>query len=380
MTDTFPFCPNPCCTFHTGTQGTDWYYLFGRYTTKTFGDVFRYRCSACGKTFSTQTFSLHYYAKRIIDLEELERLSASSMSTRALARHFHCTCDSINNRIDRLMRQGIALHADLRTRVNPLEAICFDGLVNFDTSQFFPNDIGISITAWSQFILGLSHATVRRSGTMTARQKTVRDSLYATCTFERGAIVRSFTEHLDLCANQHQFSRATPLLLITDEKQEYTRALYRHRLFRKQDETHRVAQLRVNSKLPRDMQNPLFASNYIDREIRKDMANFRRETTCITKHPANGMSRLAVYMGYHNYVKKFRIREEHLRGHTCTHAERAGIARELIARARKTMFTVRAFLSRIRLLPIDEKIWKKQVYDPKAGRIIQGYLPKFALQ
>ncbi len=38
--------------------------------------------------------------------------------------------------------------------------------------------------------------------------------------------------------------------------------------------------------------NPLFASNYLGREIRKDQANHRREPTCYSRNPANSMSRL----------------------------------------------------------------------------------------
>ena len=92
------FCPYKECAYHTGAPVEKWWRSVGFHITKAFGPVPRYRCSACGRTFSTQTFSVHFYAKRQIDLERLEQLSASSMSTRALSREFLCSCGTISNR------------------------------------------------------------------------------------------------------------------------------------------------------------------------------------------------------------------------------------------------------------------------------------------
>ena len=62
-----------------------------------------------------------------------------------------------------------------------------------------------------------------------------------------------------------------------------------------------------------------------------------------------------------------------------THGEMAGIPRSLIKRMRETMFEERAFLSRLHLNILDQKVWMKAVYDPLAGSLTYGYLPKFAL-
>ena len=50
-----------------------------------------------------------------------------------------------------------------------------------------------------------------------------------------------------------------------------------------------------------------------------------------------------------------------------------------IKRMRETMFQERVLLSRLHLNIIDQKVWMKAVYDPLAGSITYGYLPKFAL-
>jgi len=163
-------------------------------------------------------------------------------------------------------------------------------------------------------------------------------------------------------------------VLITDEKREYQQVLYRHPLFLDQDESHRVAHLQVHSKLPRTYSNPLFASNYLDREIRKDQANHHRETVCFSRNVSNGMTRLWCYLIHHNYRKRYRvggkIKEDWV------HGEEAGIPRRRIEEGLIEMFNRRAFLSRTHLTECHRRIWVKGYQTPlKAG---QEYLPLYA--
>jgi len=167
----FSFCPNPTCPHHQVAPEGSWYVALGFYYTKCFGDVPRYRCKTCGRTFSSQTFSLDYFAKKRLDYRQIERLVSSSMSQRALSRHFKVSLGTINNRIQRLSHQSLATHTLLRPQAAPREPVCIDGFVSFDRSQYFPNNITISLTAHSQFILSLTHATLRRSGRCTDAQK-----------------------------------------------------------------------------------------------------------------------------------------------------------------------------------------------------------------
>ncbi|NLJ47397.1 MAG: hypothetical protein GX430_12685, partial [Treponema sp.] len=51
---------------------------------------------------------------------------------------------------------------------------------------------------------------------------------------------RTFRDILDGLALDRADRGGFPLVLITDEKKEYRHTLYRHPLFRNQDEAHRV--------------------------------------------------------------------------------------------------------------------------------------------
>lgn len=372
-----PFCPYKECRLHTHPPPTRWWQRYGFHGTQAHGPVQRFRCVSCGRTFSVQTFSVHYYTKRLINLEELERRASSSMSMRALGRDCSCTVDTILNRLDRLARQGIALHSALRPKADPSERVCFDGLVSFERSQYYPCDIGISITAHSRFVLGLSHSTTRRSGRMTTRQRETRARLDRTNRYERRPLDRSLTEHLDMLKAERPFSAHRPLILITDEKREYVRTIRVHSLYRDQDDDHRMMHLQVSSRAPRNYTNPLFASNYYDREVRKDQAQHRRETACFARDASTGMSRLYVHLVYHNYVKRYLINQPtHI---TRTAAEVAGVPGSDIRRLRSCFFTRRAFLSKLLLQPIDLKIWLKELWDPVVGGLRRAYTPRFAL-
>lgn len=372
-----PFCPYKACANHMKPERPDWWRKSGFHATKAFGQVQRYQCLDCGRTFSTQTFSTHYYAKRIVDYRALERRCASSMSVRGLSRDLRCSCGTIQNRLYRISQQGIALHAALRPLADPTEEVCFDGLVSFDRSQYYPNDIGISITKTSRFVLGLSHATTRRSGAMSPLQKDRKQRLYRFNVFEEQAVERSLAEHLDMILIERPQGYDPPLTLITDMKTAYVTAIEYHPLNRGQDETHRMVHEQVSSKRPRTFTNPLFASNYYDREVRKDQAHHRRETVCFAKEPSNGMTRLYVHMVYHNYEKVYNINWP--ANITITAAAMAGIPKRDVRRLRHWMFTRRAFYSHLDLRDLDWKIWMCTVYDPIAGDMTRGYLPKYAL-
>jgi hypothetical protein len=373
--DALAFCPNSNCMWHLSAPGLRWFSLAGYHHTRAFGRVRRFKCHACGTTFSTQTFSIDYYAKRRIDYSQLLTQQCSSESIRALSRSFHVSCGTVLNKIDRLSRQALALHARLRRLVNIHEAVCVDGFVSFEVSQFFPSEVTLSITADSRFILELVHAVHRRCGAMTKSQRIRAAQLYSKAQFERGAITRSFREILNSLERERRPTAWSPLVLITDEKMEYATALRAHALFRNQDEKHRVAHLTVNSKLPRVYANPLFASNYLDREIRKDQAGHHRETTCFNRNASNGMARLACYLVQHNYRKRFLIKAPV--GEEQVHAEVAGIPKSSIDRELACMFEDREFLTRNMLPPALEKIWRKAFPTPL--KRTKDYLPRFAV-
>lgn len=374
--DGFLFCPNPACRLHSAGKESRWYSPRGSYRTKTFGSVQRYQCNYCGRWFSQQSYSIDYYAKRRVNYCELLSRHVASSSGRAISRAMGISPDSVQNRLDRLARQALGVHATLLPLIETDEARCVDGFVSFDVSQYFPSEVTISITAASRFVLDLSQTNRRRSGTMTLRQTKRARQLYTKCSFEHGGVSRTFRELLDSLGIARPRAAFVPLVITTDEKPEYARVLDHHALFRTQDERHRVIHQTINSHLPRTYANPLFASNYLDREIRKDLANHHRETACFSRNVANGLCRLSVYLFYHNYFKRFCINAPCF--DKTLHGEAAGIPRAMIDKELVSFFFARRFLSRVALLPTLERIWAKKSPTPLKKNL--DYVPGYALQ
>lgn len=372
----FPFCPNPRCRWHREAPEGKWAKPKGSYITKAFGRIQRFQCRACHTTFSSQTFSLDYYVKRPMPFADVLNRLTSGESLRAISRNLLVSLRLVTNRIDRLARQAIALHTQALSSRAGFDDICIDGFVSFDGSQYFPSEIPIAITAHSQFVFDFSHASRRRSGSMTSAQKEKARLLYARWPLERGAIARSFRETLESALALQPPSLYRPFVLITDEKPDYRRVVHRLEAFRNQTEERRLVHWTIWSKLPRTFHNPLFSSNYIERELRKDLAGHHRETVCFNRNVANGMMRLALYLFVHNYLKPFRIRAQ--RGsHPHSHAEAAGIP---ACRVRQFVCSLtggmRMFLSRCKLSATLQRTWEKCWKTP--GKEKAEYLPRYA--
>ena len=116
------------------------------------------------------------------------------------------------------------------------------------------------------------------------------------------------------------------------------------------------------STAPRHLLNPLFAVNYYDRELRKDVAAFRRESTCFTRNVANGLSRFVCHMAYHNYQKPYRVEPAQIDG--SVHAEVAGIDRGLIRAQLARLYSDRPFIDQHTPSVEAARIWLKQAATP----------------
>jgi transposase-like protein len=364
-----PFCPNNKCELHKKEiKISDWYYKYGTYETEAFGTVQRYKCIECNKSFSEQTFSIDYYAKKVIAYEELIKKLVSTSNTHDMSRDFMVSTGTVNNKITRLSRQAIAVHEELRKEIVLNDSLVADGFESYAVSQFYPNNITILTFSSSQYLYYFNYATIRRKGRMKPDQKVKRNELEKLYKAPTKSIEMSF---LYLLHEIEEIKKKyNHVLLFTDEKSDYVRALRWH-IYGYTGLTHE----RINSKKARNYQNKLFAVNYLDRQIRKDLANHVRETVCFPRNVTNCMERMSIYMMYHNYIKVFR---EKKRGKdNRTHAEIAGIDKILIDRSLKYIYKKRRFLSLENIKESFMDIWKRVMITPLKEN--SDYLPAYAV-
>ena len=367
-----PFCPNSDCALHMNVPPYyTWFLRDGHYRSILHGRIQRFRCRECGVHFSSQTFSIDYGVKRRLSYHKLFDLLITSSGIRDMGRSCRASAHCITNRISRLARQALAVHADLLDLLRLKEDLVADGFESFAVSQYFPNNIQILAGKESQFWIYSDYAHLRRKGRMTEYQKRRNAILQEQFTHGRVTVYESFEELVRMILILLEKAEISGIQLFTDCHQSYLRVMRNLTDAERSCLIHRLC----SSLLPRTVTNELFSVNYLDREIRKDLAEHTRETVQFGRNAVNQMERLAIYRAYHNYFKPFRIGGGPEAA--TTHAEMAGIPAEAIRREVKTFFTQRRFLSRVRGTMIrDFSVWVRSIATPlkQSAEELQAYV------
>lgn len=363
------FCPNPDCPehHHTGSSRIRWWVKDGHYYSHRARTVQRYRCKRCGRRFSSSTFSVHYFAKKRVDLYRLHRLIINGSSVRATARQLHVSPSTVTHRTMLLARQLIAAHARLTGELVPDDELVADGFQSFWVSQYHPNNFNILVGAQSQYLFAMTQATLRRSGSMTPNQKRRRTDIEQTDPTDPNALAAAFTALMQAAGRFWLRMPEGKRVLRTDQHQAYPPALATVALSG-------IKHVRISSREPRGVGNLLFSVNYLDREIRKDLAEHHRKTVCFARNAAVSTARMWVYLVTHNLYKRYRINPTT----SYTHAEAAGITLQRLRTVRREIHTRRAFLTREPLTHEQRRVWLGLIPTPEREnrsnrRLTPGY-------
>lgn len=358
-----PFCPYQDCPSHDDPlhSPSNWFIRAGFRPTKVVGPVARFRCKLCGKGFSSRTFDIDYWTHRSIDYLAIQKLLVGGSGIRQSCRSLGVSTRLLANRHLRLTRQAIALHSQALEHYQLSESLVFDGFESFAYSQYHPNNLHLLVTAKSQFVLGLHGAPLRRKGRMTEKQRRRRGEIEQAWRAPPNAIYKSckglLTNGCDLAFQ----SRHLPVKIISDEKKEYAWALERTKPYGAWREDGTLVHTQISSKASRTLANPLFPVNYLDRQLRKDLAEHVRESVRFAKRLEHSLERTLVHLMHHNYFKVFRSRSQ---DHEVTHAEKAGLDRQTIEELRNKSLRERALGWRQRLEDWQVDLWKRRTKVP----------------
>ena len=368
-----PFCPNPSCPNHFPEKikrsNHLWYYRSGYYLIeRTKEPVSRYLCKTCGKKFSEQTFSINYFSKKNLNMKKLAISLSSGMSIRAMARFYHVAPTTIIRKVRIIARQAIAIESIVSKHISLSESLVADGFESFVLSQYFPNNFNFLVGKESQYVYYFNYVQLHRKGRMKDKKKKIPRKLKKERPNTKKNQILKFGEPLRYTTKiVVQTPKLKELNFYTDEKYEYHRCT--NPLYLPPELLERRFTLnhhRINSCVPRTKMNDLFSVNYIDRECRKDMAEHHRETTCHAKETNDSVERMCVYCTIHNYFKKFRINP----GKTgfVTHADAAGIPREIYLPLLKKFTTRRFFYSHLELTLHNKLVWFRGYATPLKWR------------
>jgi len=256
----------------------------------------RYVCSHCGRCFSSQTFSATYYLKRPDLLVPLVHGEVGGSGHRQLARQHAVAHSTVQRQVERAGRHALLFQETFadraRSRIESEPALILDGLVAFAGGQYWPVEITHLIGAESRYSHDFTLTERRRSGTMTSRQKARRAAYEVR--FGRPdprGLEKDVRALLEACLPEN-----TPIVLRTDEKTEYVRAL--RRLVR-----HPIGHETTHSKAPRIPRNPLQPINDHHMFLRHSGANHKRETVAFSKRIQAVDWRHAIFQVWKNFVK-----------------------------------------------------------------------------
>ena len=285
-----PHCPNPSCDFHVDPAG--WRFKKkGYYARPRRGDrIQRYQCQQCGRSFSSQTFSSTYWLRQPGLLRALFFRVRGCSGLRQIAHEFGVAHSTIQRQVERLGRHCLLFHERLRPRL-PREPLVLDGFRSFESGHFWPFDLNL-LVGESYYVYGFNDAELRRSGTMTAGQRTRRRALESRFGRPHPQATRGAVEEL--------VGRVVPpggeAIVRSDEHTSYPPALVRLRDRRIRHET-------TSSRKSRTARNPLFPANLADLLLRHDSANHKRETIAFSKRRQGALYRAAIWTVWRNYMK-----------------------------------------------------------------------------
>ena len=327
-------CPNPRCRHHAH-PGRRWRTDYGFYHTRAHGRVRRYRCRGCGRTCSTQTESLHYFAKRRLPLEAVWEALLCGASQRDIGRRYGFSPMAVQQAVQRLGRQAMAAQLELSAGLRPVSGVVFDGLRSFVTSQDFPCDITTVVEPGGETILTLEHTVFRRGGRMTAKQRARLDEKLAawrpkpgTMSGDISRVVGELWAYLRPPEADDAIVAAT---VDTDEHPLYGPALSRDPIaghFRRCGLLHHI---RTPGSAPRTRANRLFAVNYVDRLLRHRLREHTRETIAGGRHAALQMHRAWCFAWDHNSRRAWRVRKPRRGVHAAQAAAEGAAVKRLTA-------------------------------------------------
>jgi hypothetical protein len=369
------FCLNPSCPNNEADQNdSTWFSTHGHYTTKAFGLTRRYRCNHCGKTFSNQTFSLNYYLKKRTDFKALCKDFISLNSELFIGRHHDLSSDSIRIRRDRIGRNALFFQQTLLKDNNINENLCADGFESFIKNKYYPTNLNILVGEHSEFLYYFTHSVSKRKGRTTKQQQSRLSYEYADKSFSGSTLGEQFS---DLIKQMSNMTDKKKILLKTDEHPTYAFVIDKWNKNRTPGCVE-IEHKQTSSKQIRNIDNPLFPVNYLDRLFRKDCPMFRRKTVCQGRNLQNMLLKTAHYMVSHNFFKPKRITSRRKQGDE-KHCTLLNLDQRVLSKLTKLFYTDRFFLSRVALPKFYFQVWTKTVPNPLIASG-NGNVPAFAYQ
>lgn len=291
-----PFCPHPHCANHQDPPDNFWK-PHGSYRAQCRAcPIPRFKCRACRRTFSRQTFRYDYRDKRpSLNVPLLDCISKGvgiRMSSRRLGLSLRCT----ELKLRKMARHLRQLNLNLRRPLEGHIELQFDEIETFEGSRSLrPLTVPVLIEKATRFYIWAESATIRPKGRMTKsrlRKLAIEEAKHGLRRDRsRSAVRRTMSRGREFVATD---ARVT---LYSDEKLTYPG------IAREVFGSSRLTHLRTHSKLARTTANPLFPINHEDARMRDMMGRLRRQSWLASKSRRFLDHALQVQMAFRNLIQ-----------------------------------------------------------------------------
>jgi len=234
----------------------------------------RFRCRACGRGFSRQTFRADRRQKKPFINAACFDLLVACVGLRQAARVLKVARRTVERRFAWLARHAALFQDNRLDAVSMAGPFQLDELESFEANRYQPVTVPILIEARTLFIVATAVGPLRRKGRMTPlqrRRRAAHEARHGRRPSLSRTAVQSVLARLRPLVPSHR-----PVVVDSDEKPLYGRlgqALYGSRFVWR----------RHSAAARRDRANPLFPINHTNARLRHFLARLRRRTWCVSK-------------------------------------------------------------------------------------------------
>ena len=257
----------------------------------------RFRCKACRRTFSRQTFRMDYRDHRPDLNARLFQSLASGLGLRQSSRNLRLSLRCTELKFRKIARHLRRLNLNLRENLTGKACFQLDEIETYEGRRNSrPLSVPLLIETKSRFVIWAEAASIRARGKMTSarRAKLVEEEkrLGRRRDHSRASLRRTLRRGAALARGLEE------ILFQTDRKSAYP-ALLRQAFGRE-----RVVHSQTSSRLARTVSNPLFPINQTEALARDLTGRLRRESWLGSKKRRYLDLGLQIFLAYRNYVRK----------------------------------------------------------------------------
>ena len=294
-----PRCPDPDCAAHARPEvlGYPFFSHNGVYHPKCRSQpVPRFKCKACGKGFSRQTFRMDYCDNKPFLNASLFKLLASGLGLRQSARILGLTRRNTELKARKVSRHLGRFGRNLTDQFDPDRRFMLDEMETFEGERgVLPVTVPVLIESETMFVIATDVAMIKPAGRMS------KERLAAIKQAEERHGPREDRSKSALCRVFRRlkfFCRDVPAPVLISDKKHMYRTLLR-RFFGKA-----AIHVTISSKRKRDQSNPLKDINLTNAMARDLNGRLRRESWLVSKERRFLRLQLYVFAAYRNFIRR----------------------------------------------------------------------------